>query len=62
MLVFGIFYQIGFFTDSLLRPTLSLARTTVSAFLIVLSLAFLLISSYLMFKFERRSGVIVYRR
>ncbi len=62
MLVFGLFYDYGFFTDSILNPTLSLARATVSVFVVVLGLAFILISAYLIFKFERRSGIIVYRR
>jgi|YelNatPaOPRAMG01_1025707.scaffolds.fasta_scaffold71488_3 hypothetical protein len=62
MLIFGIFYQTGFFTDSPFKPTLSLARATMSIFLIVLSFAFILISAYLLFKFERRSGIIIYRR
>ncbi|MEM3579909.1 MAG: AN1-type zinc finger domain-containing protein [Candidatus Bathyarchaeia archaeon] len=61
-LLFGLFYHIGFLTHPFSEPTLSLTRTAISTFIIVLSLAFLLMSAYLLFKFERRSGIIVYRR
>ncbi|MCW4047950.1 MAG: hypothetical protein NWE99_10420 [Candidatus Bathyarchaeota archaeon] len=62
MLVFGAFYGVGFFTESIFNPTLSIARTTVMVFIMVLGMALMLISGYLLFKFERRSGIIVYRR
>jgi hypothetical protein len=58
ILVFGIFLAGGLFT----RFQLSLARETTSAFLIVLSFVVIITSAYLVFKFERRSGIIVYRR
>ncbi len=61
ILVFGAFYGVGFFTSPF-NPVLSLARTTVTVFVMVLGFAFILISGYLLFKFERRSGIIVYRR
>lgn len=57
-MVFSIFFLGGLFTT----PQLSLGRETVSTFLIVLSFVLLILSAYLVFKFERRSGVIVYRR
>lgn len=62
MLVFGTFYGIGFFTESIFNPTMSLARTTVMVFVMTLGLVLMLVSAYLLFKFERRSGIIVYRR
>lgn len=62
MLIFGMVYSTGFFTDTPFKPTLSLARTTISIFIIILSFALILISAYLLFKFERRSGIIVYQR
>lgn len=55
--VFSIFF-LGLFT----KPQLSLGRETLCTFLIVLSFALIILSAYLVFKFERRSGIIVYRR
>lgn len=57
-LVFGIFFLGGLFTEL----QLSLVRETIAAFLIVLSLVLVILSAYLVFKFERKSGIIVYRR
>jgi hypothetical protein len=57
-LVFSMFFLGGLFTE----PQLSLGRETTSVFLIVLSFVLIILSAYLVFKFERRSGVIVYRR
>jgi len=57
-LVFSIFLLGGLFTE----PQLSLGRETASVFLIVVSFALIILSAYLVFKFERRSGIIVYRR
>jgi hypothetical protein len=62
MLVFGAFYGVGFFSESIFNPTLSIGRTSVMVFIMVLGTALTLISAYLLFKFERRSGIIVYRR
>jgi hypothetical protein len=62
MLMFGVFYPVGIFTNPFGYPTLSLSRIVASVFFSVLGLALILISAYLVFKFERRSGVIVYRR
>lgn len=45
-----------------MEPQASLSREMASAFFIVLSLALIVLSGYLIFKFERRSGIIVYRR
>ena len=39
----------------------SLFRDVISLFGVFLGLALLLVSAYLLFKFERRSGIIVYR-
>jgi len=57
-LTFSIFFLGGLFTE----PQLSLGRETTSVFLIVLSFVLIILSGYLVFKFERRSGIIVYRR
>lgn len=57
-MVFSIFFLGGLFTE----PQLSLGRETMSTFLIVLSFVLIITSAYLVFKFERRSGIIVYRR
>jgi hypothetical protein len=57
----GVVIGIGIFEQPL-SFTMSIGRTTISVFFVVLGLAFLMVSGYLMFKFERRSGVIVYRR
>lgn len=65
ILMFGIFlmYENFFLFGGLfMEPQISLARETASFFFIVLSLALIVLSGYLIFKFERRSGVIVYRR
>jgi hypothetical protein len=67
----GIFiasiFIIGFAFDLLLFTGLSaqvqsiLSDQMISAFLIALAFTLLVTSSYLLFKFQRRSGVIVYR-
>ena len=62
MLVFGAFFGMGFFTTSIFNPILSIGRTTVMVFVMVLGMALMLVSAYLLFKFERRSGIIVYSR
>lgn len=56
--VFSIFLLGGLFTE----PQPSLGRETASVFLIAVSFALIILSAYLMFKFERRSGIIVYKR
>lgn len=65
-LIFGIFFFSGLYAQNqfglFVESPLSLSRETVSVFLIVLSFALIILSGYLLFKFERRSGVIVYRR
>jgi len=58
ILVFSIFLVSGLFTGF----QLSLVREIVSVYLIVLSFVIIITSAYLVFKFERRSGIIVYRR
>lgn len=60
MFVFGGLYGIGFF-DSPTNPQLSLAKTTIMVFLFALAFAFIMINGYLLYKFERRSGTIIYR-
>ena len=63
--IFGIFFLSGLFTQTqsgLFIAQVSLSRETVSIFLIVLSFVLMILSGYLLFKFERRSGIIVYRR
>jgi hypothetical protein len=65
ILMFGIFLmyeEIFLFGGLFIEPQICLARETASFFFIVLSLALIVLSGYLIFKFERRSGVIVYRR
>jgi len=57
-LVFSIFLAGGLFTGF----QLSLTREIASAFFIVLSFVLIITSAYLVFKFERRSGIIVYRK
>jgi hypothetical protein len=62
--IFGIFFLSGLTQtqSGVLIAQASLARNTASVFLIVLSFVLIILSAYLLFKFERRSGVIVYRR
>lgn len=62
LMMFGLFYQLGLFSNKPFEFTPSLTRTATSVFIIVLSFALILTSAYLLFKFERRSGIIVYRR
>jgi len=62
LMMFGLFYQFGLFSSKPFEFTPSLTRTAMSVFIIVLSFALMLTSAYLLFKFERRSGIIVYRR
>ena len=52
MFPYGFFFQ----------QQLNLATETFAIFFIALSLALIILSAYLIFKFERRSGMIVYRR
>jgi hypothetical protein len=40
----------------------SLSRDTISLFSIFMGLALILVSGYVVFKFERRSGIIIYNR
>ncbi|MGB9960245.1 MAG: AN1-type zinc finger domain-containing protein [Candidatus Bathyarchaeales archaeon] len=61
LMVFGLFYQTGLFSNKPFEFTPSLARTATSVFIIVFSFALLITSAYLLFKFKRRSGIIVYR-
>jgi hypothetical protein len=65
-LVFSVFFLSGLFTQSqsslFIEPQVSLSIEMISVFLIVLSFALIILSAYLLFKFERRSGIIVYRR
>jgi hypothetical protein len=65
-LIFGIFFLSGLYTQNqfglFVEAPISLSRETVSVFLIILSFALIILSGYLLFKFERRSGIIVYRR
>jgi hypothetical protein len=59
MLMLGFSLNGNFF---FMQAQSSLGRETFSVFLIVLSLVLIVTSAYLIFKFERRSGLIVYRR
>jgi hypothetical protein len=64
-LIFGIslFFLDFLISGSLLtKPQVSLAREMASTYLITLSFVLIVLSGYLVFKFERRSGIIVYRR
>lgn len=61
LVVYSVIVSIGIY-GPFLSFTLSIGRTTISVFFGVLGLAFLMVGGYLMFKFERRSGIIVYRR
>lgn len=58
-LVYESFFPFGNF---FMEPQINLAKETTAIFFIVLSLVLIILSAYLIFKFERRSGVIVYRR
>lgn len=65
ILLFGIYLMSGtvaFVYGLSTEVQISLAREITSIFLMVFSLVLLVLSTYLMFKFERRSGIIVYRR
>jgi cation transport ATPase len=56
--VYG-FFLYGFF---LIQQQQSLGVDTISIFLIVLSFVLMVTSAYLIFKFQRRSGIIIYSR
>ena len=58
-LIYESFFPFGSF---LVEPQVNLAKETTAIFFIVLSSVLIILSAYLIFKFERRSGVIVYRR
>jgi hypothetical protein len=60
MFTFG-FLILGVFS-LFLKQDSSIVREMAATFLITLSLALLITSGYLIFKFERKSGIIVYRR
>jgi hypothetical protein len=60
MFTFG-FLILGIFS-LFLKQDSSIVREMAATFLITLSLALLITSGYLIFKFERKSGIIVYRR
>jgi hypothetical protein len=64
-LLFSIFLLGGFSTflfGGFTEPQWSLGREAASIFLLVLSFTLIILSAYLVFKFERKSGIIVYRR
>jgi len=57
-LVFAFFVMVF---GLLIKQEISLSREILFVFLFVLSLVLSVLSSYLLFKFQRRSGIIVYR-
>lgn len=62
LLLFGIYW---FMFAGLFMPThmrISLAREITGVFFIVFSFVLIVLSGYLLLKFQRRAGIIVYRR
>jgi len=57
-----VFACILIMSGAFIKPEVSLARETFCVFLFTLSVILMVLSSYLLFKFQRRSGIIVYRR
>jgi len=59
----GLFFTFYSMISGLfIKPELSLARETFTVFLCIFSLVLMVLAGYLFFKFQRRSGVIVYVR
>ena len=59
----GLFFTFYLMISGLfMKPELSLARETFTVFLCIFSLVLMVLAGYLFFKFQRRSGVIVYVR
>jgi hypothetical protein len=59
--IIGFAFDLLFFTALSTQVQSILSDQMISAFLIALAFTLLVTSSYLLFKFQRRSGVIVYR-